>query len=138
MSKTSCLIMYYTGSKLMRGVVYPDYDAEIADPSKLLRPGESGLVVKYADLPTHPLMPRHHAENCRIHLANQVGQPAHKGRCALVPKGIKPTPESPYLIEKVIIADPEVDTLLDHDLHLHPLASPGWTFDGTNFIAPKT
>lgn len=138
MAATSCLIIYYTDSKLMRGVVYPADDSEIADTSKWLRLGESGLVVKYSDLPPHPALPTTHAENCRIYLASQVGAAPHNGRCALIPKGITPTAAAPFTVQQVIIADPAVDTLPDHGLHLNATVVPGSTFDGTTFTPLPT
>jgi hypothetical protein len=117
-----CLLVYGTRSRILRRIVYPDYDSQLMH--HVLLDGESSLIVPMDNFGCFDIEDiKAHSAYAAAHLETLIGKPLHSGRCALVPKDTEE-----HVIEHVINADPWIDSLPAHNLILHDTVSPGWVY----------
>lgn len=112
-------VVYATGSKLIRRVIVPDSDRDLAR-SDFLGAGESILVVPIGNpFDTSGL------QKLVLDLHGLDIVPC--GRCAVI--------DGHGDVVNVIMADPEIDSVAGHRLVTSETADVGWRYDGCGFHA---
>lgn len=98
-------IVYASGSKAIRRIIVADDELSLDDDTHPIGPGETKLVVNSSD---------HTLEACKAHVKQATGVHPPDLRCAVVRNNV---------VEHIIHADPDIDSLPDAELVLIPHSS---------------
>lgn len=122
-------IVYAANSKILRRVIFPDSDRELTDPAHVAQ-GETMLVRDIEEFLNRPQgqMFTQWAEGI---IEQATGKKPDNPRCVVVS-------DSTSLVTKVILADPELDTIGGCTLIKHMTAKPGWVLLSTNGLMDPT
>lgn len=101
-------IIYATNSTMVRRIIHPDRDSELNDPDYLGK-GESMMIVEKSTAQT--------LLQIEAIVTKYTGKPTPDPRCVVLnEKGV---------VESVIYADPEIDSIPDRTIISHAKALPG-------------